>query len=84
MGVRRMIAAQGETVKNMAQIKEDWAWQAKMKGDTDRIKDFRGEVMDSVKFLAFAAMRQGSTTIKVVHSIATCPERGMPREVKRV
>lgn len=84
MGVRRMLLGLGSSIRNKEEIRNDWAWQCQTRGDTTKMKDFRMEVMDSVDFMAFAAMCQGSATIKVVHSLAKCPARGMPKEVHQV
>lgn len=84
MGVRGMLLALGSQLMNKEEIKRDWEWQEQMRGDTEKLKDFRADIMDGVDFQAFTVMRQGSPKIKVVHSLAKCPERGMPKEVQRV
>lgn len=77
-----MIVELGEAVHDKEVIKLDWEWQSEINGDTN--KGFQAEVIDNLRFLAFAIMRQGFTKIKVVHSIARCPTRDMPKEVTRV
>ena len=60
----------------MYNLGDDIAWQRGIGAVAARAKQFRVEVTQELKIVAFAVMRPGSPFIHVLHSIATYTARG--------